>query len=337
MNQQILSQDEVDALLQGITGESQKLEQEEAPQGGVRDYDLASQERIVRGRMPTMEIINERFARNIRIGLFNFIRKSPEISIGGIKVQKYSAFLREIVVPTNFNIVSVRPLRGSGLIVCDPTLVFAVIDALFGGAGKYHTRIEGRDFSPTEQRVIPRLVEVITAEYKKAWHGIYPLELEYQRSEMQPQFANIATPSEIVVATSFTLEIGDTIGTIHFCIPYSTLEPIRDVLYSTDAGRRERARPALGQPAEDADPGRRGRARRRAGAGAGDGRAAAVVQAGRLHRARPASPAIQAKVDGVPVLDCHYGTVQRQVRVQGRSTVDQLATWAGWENAMSDD
>ena len=236
MNQQILSQDEVDALLQGITGESQKLEQEEVPAGAVRDYDLASQERIVRGRMPTMEIINERFARNLRIGLFNFIRKSPEVSIGGIKVQKYSAFLREIVVPTNFNIVSVRPLRGSGLIVCDPNVVFAVIDALFGGAGKFHTRIEGRDFSPTEQRVITRLVDVIIAEYRKAWTGIYPLELEYQRSEMQPQFANIATPGEIVVTTSFTLEIGDTSGSVHFCIPYSTLEPIRDVLYSTIQG-----------------------------------------------------------------------------------------------------
>ncbi len=236
MNQQILSQDEVDALLQGITGESQTLETEMVEAGAIRNYDLASQERIVRGRMPTLEIINERFARNIRTGLFNLIRKSPEVSIGSIKVQKYSAFLREIVVPTNFNIVNVRPLRGSGLIVCDPTLVFAVIDALFGGAGKYITRIEGRDFSPTEQRIIARLVEVITNEYKKAWVGIYPLELDYQRSEMQPQFANIATPSEIVVVTSFTLEIGDTSGTVHFCIPYATLEPIRDVLYSTIQG-----------------------------------------------------------------------------------------------------
>ena len=157
MNHEILSQDEVDALLQGITGESQTLDAQEA-QTGVRNYDIASQERIVRGRMPTMEIINERFARNIRIGLFNLIRKSPEIAIGSIKVHKYSAFLREIVVPTNFNIVSVRPLRGSGLIVCEPTLVFAVIDALFGGAGKFHTRIEGRDFSPTEQRIISRLI-----------------------------------------------------------------------------------------------------------------------------------------------------------------------------------
>jgi flagellar motor switch protein FliM len=236
MNQQILSQDEVDALLQGITGESQKLEQEEVPEGAIRDYNLASQERFVRGRMPTMEIISERFSRNIRIGLFNLMRKTPEVSVGTIKVQKYSAFLREIVVPTNFNIMSVRPLRGSGLIVCDPTLVFAVIDALFGGQGKFHTRIEGRDFSATEQRVITRLVETITAQYKKAWQGIYPLELEYQRSEMQPQFATIAAPGEIVVTCSFTLEVGETTGTIHFCIPYATLEPIRDVLYSSVQG-----------------------------------------------------------------------------------------------------
>ena len=101
MSQQILSQDEVDALLQGITGESQKPETAEVnTPGGVRNYNIASQERIVRGRMPTMEIIGERFARNIRLGLFNLIRKSPEVSIGGAKVIKYSAFLREIVVPT---------------------------------------------------------------------------------------------------------------------------------------------------------------------------------------------------------------------------------------------
>ncbi len=306
MNQQILSQDEVDALLQGITGESQKLETEAVDKSSVQSYNLASQERIVRGRMPTMEIINERFARNIRIGLFNFIRRSPEISIGSIKVQKYSAFLREIVVPTNFNIVSVRPLRGSGLIVCDPTLVFAVIDALFGGAGKYRTRIEGRDFSPTEQRTITRLVEVITTEYKRAWLGIYPLELDYQRSEMQPQFANIATPSEIVVATSFTLEIGETSGTIHFCIPYATLEPIRDVLYSTIQG--DAAEPdkrwvnLMKQQIQSAN----------VDLVAELAHAPATVE--QLLAFKPGDfieldlrPAIEAKVSGVPVFDCHYG------------------------------
>ncbi len=332
MNQQILSQDEVDALLQGITGESQKLEQEEVQEGGIRDYNIASQERIVRGRMPTMEIINERFARNIRIGLFNFIRKSPEISIGGIKVQKYSAFLREIVVPTNFNIVSVRPLRGSGLIVCDPTLVFAVIDALFGGAGKFHTRIEGRDFSPTEQRIITRLVDVVTAEYKKAWMGIYPLELEYQRSEMQPQFANIATPSEIVVTTSFTLEVGDTTGTIHFCIPYSTLEPIRDVLYSTIQG-------------DSNEPDRRwvNLLKQQIQSATVDlvaelATAPATVEQLLAFKAGDfieleLKPGIQAKVGGVPVLDCHYGTSNGKYALK----VDQLLSsssmsWLGESN-----
>jgi len=327
MNQQILSQDEVDALLQGITGESQKLEQDDGPSTGLRDYDLASQERIVRGRMPTMEVINERFARNIRIGLFHFIRKSPEISIGGIKVQKYSAFLREIVVPTNFNIVSVRPLRGSGLIVCDPTLVFAVIDALFGGGGKYHTRIEGRDFSATEQRIIRRLVDVITDEYKKAWVGLYPLELEYQRSEMQPQFATIATPSEVVIATSFTLEIGDTSGTIHFCIPYATLEPIRDVLYSTIQG-------------DSNEPDRRwvNLMKQQIQSAQVDlvaelANAPATVE--QLLSFKPGDfieldlqKSIQAKVAGVPVFECQYGTSNGKYALK----IDQLLTGSqmGW-------
>jgi flagellar motor switch protein FliM len=332
MNQQILSQDEVDALLQGITGESQKLEQEEHAAGAIRNYDLASQERIVRGRMPTMEIIGERFARNIRIGLFNMIRKSPEVSINGIKVQKYSAFLREIVVPTNFNIVSVRPLRGAGLIVCDPSLVFAVIDSLFGGVGKFHTRIEGRDFSPTEQRVIQRLVDVIIAEYRKAWQGIYPLELEYQRSEMQPQFANIATPSEIVVAASFTLEVGDTSGSVHFCIPYSTLEPIRDVLYSSMQG-------------DSAEPDRRWVNLLKAQIQSAEvelvaelGEAPATVE--QLLSFKPGDfieldlePMIQAKVDGVPVFDCHYGLSEGKYAIK----IDRLLTssnlsWLGDSN-----
>jgi flagellar motor switch protein FliM len=332
MNQQILSQDEVDALLEGITGESQKPEVEEAPADGIRSYNIASQERIVRGRMPTMEIINERFARNIRIGLFNFIRKSPEISIGGVKVQKYSAFLREIVVPTNFNVVSVRPLRGSGLVVCDPNLVFAVIDALFGGAGKFHTRIEGRDFSPTEHRIITRLVEVIAAEYKKAWHGIYPLELEYQRSEMQPQFANIATPSEVVVATSFTLEIAETTGTIHFCIPYSTLEPIRDVLYSTiqgDSGEPDRRWVNLmKQQIQDAS----------VDLVAELATAPATVE--QLLAFKPGDfieldlkPQIQAKVAGVPVFDATYGTSNGKYALKiDRLIASSQLSWMGETN-----
>ena len=332
MNEHILSQDEVDALLQGITGEADTSAQEPAEAGAVRSHDLASQDRIVRSRMPMLEVINERFARNIRAGVFELIRKSPAVAIGAVKVLKYSAFLRELVVPTNFNIVAVRPLRGSGLIVCEPTLVFAVIDALFGGAGKYPTRIEGRDFSATEMRIISRLVEVITLQYAKAWEGIYPLALEYQRSEMQPQFANIATPTDMVVATSFTLEIGEASGAIHFCIPYATLEPIRDVLHSTLQG-------------DSAEP---------------DGRwmqlmkeeiqSAEVELVAELAQA-PATveqllslkagdfieldmrTSLQAKVAGVPVFDCHYGTSNGKYALK----VNQLLTGAnaGWLGASN--
>ena len=307
MSESFLSQEEVDALLEGVTGESQNEVEQAAAKGEVRPYDISSQERIVRGRMPTMEIVNERFARNLRLGLFNFIRRTPEVSIGSIAVQRFGAFLRALAVPTNFNIVAVRPLRGNGLIVCEPALIFGIIDTLYGGSGKFQTRIEGRDFSATEHRVIARLLTVITDEYKKAWKGIYPIELEYQRSEMQPQFANIATPSEIVISTSFQLEIGEISGSIHFCMPYATLEPIRDVLYSSTQG-----------DSIEVD-------RRWVNLLTREIQAVEITMVAELARTNTTveqllamkagdfielerEPRIQAKVDGVPLFECQYGT-----------------------------
>lgn len=307
MSDSFLSQEEVDALLEGVTGERQKDQSQAGEDGSVRNYNISSQERIVRGRMPTMEVVNERFARNFRIGLFNFIRRNPEVSVGTVSVQRYSAFLRRLVVPTNFNVVSVRPLRGSGLIVCDPSLVFGIIDTLYGGACRLQTRIEGRDFTATEQRVINRLVEVISEEYKKAWHGLYPLELVYQRSEMQPQFANIATPSEIVVSTSFQLEIGDMSGSIYICIPYSTLEPIRDILYTSTQGDSmevdRRWVTVLGREIQAAE----------VTLVAELAKANATVE--QLLAMKPGDfielerePRIRASIGGVPIFECQYGT-----------------------------
>lgn len=329
MSESFLSQEEVDALLEGVTGESQKLVEEVHDRGEVRSYNISSQERIVRGRMPTMEIVNERFARNLRVGLFNFIRRSPEISVGPVTVQRYSAFLRELAVPTNFNIVAIRPLRGSGLIVCEPALVFGVIDTLYGGIGKFQARIEGRDFSATEQRVINRLVDVITDEYKKAWKGIYPLELEYQRSEMQPQFANVATPSEIVISTSFQLEIGEITGAIHFCMPYAALEPIRDVLYSSTQG-----------DSAEVD-------KRWVNVLTQEIQAAPITLVAELARADTTveqlmamkagdfielerQPKIQVTIDGVPVFECQYGThnAKYAIRIDKRLRGNDLG-WKG--------
>jgi flagellar motor switch protein FliM len=232
-------------------------------------------------------------------------------------------------VPTNFNIMAIRPLRGQGLVVCEPTLVFGVIDTLYGGIGKFQTRIEGRDFSATEQRVINRLVEVIKQEYKTAWKGIYPLELEHQRSEMQPQFANVATPSEIVISTSFQLEIGEITGSIHFCLPYATMEPIRDVLYSSTQGdsievdrrwvnvlTREIQAAEVTLVAELA-------------------RTDATVE--QLLAMKPGDfielhtePRIQALVDGVPVFECQYGTHDSKYAIRiDRSLRSNDINWLG--------
>ena len=188
--------------------------------------------------MPTLEIINERFARNLRIGLFNFIRRNAEISVGPVKVQKYSEFIRNLVVPTNLNLCHVKPLRGTALLIFDPDLVFLVVDNLFGSDGRYHVRVEGRDFTPTEQRIIRRLLDVVFSEYQKAWEPVYPIEFLYMRSEMNTQFANIATPTEVVVSMTFRIELGAGGGDFHVCMPYSMVEPIRDQLSSTMAADR---------------------------------------------------------------------------------------------------
>jgi flagellar motor switch protein FliM len=166
MSKDILSQDEVDALLNGVTGQTDEPPPPEDT-SGVRPYNLATQERIVRGRMPTLEIINERFARLLRIGLFNFVRRSAEISVGPVRVVKYSEFVRNLVVPTNLNLVQVKPLRGTALLIFNPDLVYLVIDNLFGGNGQFHTRVEGRDFTLTEQRMIQRMLAVVFEELEK--------------------------------------------------------------------------------------------------------------------------------------------------------------------------
>jgi len=188
--------------------------------------------------MPTMETINERFARLLRLGLFNFVRRSAEISVGAVRLQKYGDFVRNLVVPTNLNLVQVRPLRGTALFIFEPSLVFLVIDNLFGGNGQFHTRVEGRDFTQTEQRIIQRLLGVVFSELEKAWAPVHQVKFEYMRSEMNTQFANIATPNEVVVVTTFTIEFGSEGGEFHVCLPYSMIEPIRELLYSSLQGEQ---------------------------------------------------------------------------------------------------
>lgn len=231
MADSFLSQDEVDALLKGVNGDEDTKEEAIDP-SAVRPYNLATQERIVRGRMPTLEVINERFARLLRIGLFNFFRRSVEISVGPVRISKYSDFIRNLVVPTNLNLVHMKPLRGTGLMVIDPSLAFLMVDNMFGGDGRFHTRVEGREFTQTELRIIRRVLDILFETYERSWEPVYPVQFEYIRSEMNTQFANIATPNEVIVAITFNVELGEVGGEMHFCFPYSMLEPIKDILTS---------------------------------------------------------------------------------------------------------
>ncbi len=232
MANEFLTQDEVDALLKGVGEEEAQPAARQGQQRGVKPYDLAAQERIVGSRMPVLETINERFARSLRTEIFNFMRRSVEISAGPVVVQKYGEFVRSLAQPTSLNLVQVKPLRGTSLFIFDPNLVFLIVDNLFGGDGRFQVSVEGREFTPTEQRIIRRLLDVVFDAYKQAWNAVHKLQFEYMRSELHTQFANIATPGELVVTTKFTVELGSAAADMFICMPYSMLEPIRDALFS---------------------------------------------------------------------------------------------------------
>lgn len=230
----LLSQDEIDALLHGVSSDEIDTEDDDLlSEGAARSYDFSSQDRIVRGRMPTLEMINERYARLFRISLFNLLRRSAEIAVGGVQMLKFSEYVHSLFVPTSLNMVRVNPLRGTALFVMDPKLVFTVVDNYFGGDGRYHTKIEGREFTPTEQRVIQMILQGVFVDLKEAWAPVTNVDFEFVSSEVNPQFANIVSPTEVVVVTIFHVELEGGGGDFHITMPYSMLEPIREIL---DAG-----------------------------------------------------------------------------------------------------
>lgn len=225
----LLSQDEIDALLHGTDSGEVETEEEVEP-GESRPYDFNSEDRIVRGRMPTLEMINERFARYLRISLFNMMRRSCEVSVGGIQTHKFNEYIHTLFVPTSLNIFKMPPLRGSALFVIEPTLVFILVDNYFGGEGKFHAKIEGREFTPTEIRVIHIFMNLCFEDFVKAWQPVLPVRFDFQSREVNPQFANIVSPSEVVIVSTIHVELEGGGGNIHMTMPYSMLEPIRELL-----------------------------------------------------------------------------------------------------------
>ena len=229
--QDLLSQDEIDALLHGVDDGAIDTEGDLDP-GAIRLYDLTSQDRIVRGRMPTLEMINERFARYTRISMFNLLRRTADVSVGGIQIQKFGEYVHTLYVPTSLNMVKFRPLRGTALVILDAKLVFKLVDNFFGGDGR-HAKIEGREFTPTELRVVQMVLEQAFTDLREAWKAVKDITFEYINSEVNPSMANIVSPSEVVVVSTFHVELDGGGGEMHITMPYSMVEPIREIL---DAG-----------------------------------------------------------------------------------------------------
>ncbi|SDJ35490.1 flagellar motor switch protein FliM [Billgrantia gudaonensis] len=323
----LLSQEEIDALLKGVSGDEESTSHGDGD-SRVRPYDPATQHRIIRERLQALDIINERFARHFRMGLFNLLRRSADITVDSVRYQSYSDFSRNVPVPTNINIIAMKPLRGSALIVFPPNLVFMVVDNLFGGDGRFLTKSEGREFTNTEQRIIQRLLSLAIDAYSESWKSVYPLEISYLRSEMQSKFANITnSPNEIVVNTSFNIEVGNLTSSFQICIPYSMIEPLRDL---------------LANPLSDGSQNQDGTWTQRM---AGELRHSEVelvanfatissriahVMALKVGDVLPFElpETVTANVDGVPVMECEYGSQHEQRALRVLRIIDHGAQHA---------
>ena len=318
----LLSQEEIDALLNGPASEDEPAESQ-APR--VRPYDPASLHRVVRERLHSLDIINERFARQFRFALFNLIRRGADITVDSVRYQSYKDFARNLPVPTNLNLISMKPLRGTALLVFPPSLVFMVVDNLFGGDGRFVTKSEGREFTNTEQRIIRRLLTLALDAYQDAWKSVFTLDISYLRSEIQAKFANITnSPNEIVVTTTFHLEVGNLASDFQVCIPYSMIEPLRDLLSNPVA--------------DSGDEGDQSWSQRLAGE-IRQSRVELVAEfttipshLGQVRTLRPGDvlpidlpELITASVDGVPVMECEYGSRHAQHALRVLRMIDHTS------------
>lgn len=231
--EQVLSQDEVDALLKGLSDGEIEAETAAGPaeeQSGIRPYDLTSQDRIIRGRMPTLEIINDRFARVHRVTLSGALRKVMDITVTQKEMIKFGDFTRTLPVPTSLHVLKMEPFRGHVLLVVESRLIFNLVDCFFGGSGRSSFKIEGRDFTSIENRVINKVVRMALKDLEQAWNPVTPVAFKFVRSEVNPQFATIVPPTELVIVVHYELEMDTLMGKIILCLPYSTIEPIRSKL-----------------------------------------------------------------------------------------------------------
>jgi len=239
--EQILSQDEVDALLKGITGGEIEEPEESTPAEASEytAYDFSQQERIAQTRMPTMDAICDIFSRRVRSSLSGTLRRIVDITVAPTELERFGAFTRTLPVPSSLQVFRMDPFRGHALMIIEPRLVFAFVESFLGGSGNRNIRIEGRDFTGIEQRLIQRIVNQILTDLEKAWHLLQPVNVHYTRSEINPQFAKICEPEDVVVINRFDLEMDRATGSITICTPFNNIESIKHKLTSFQQDQSE--------------------------------------------------------------------------------------------------
>jgi len=239
--EQILSQDEVDALLKGISGGDI-----EEPEETISDedlghaiYDFSRQQGIVQVKMPAMEVINDAFLRAMRISLANTLRRIIDITSVPMELERFGAFVRTLPVPSSLQIFKMDPFRGHALFVLEPKLVFSLVETFLGGTGTRNVRIEGRDFTAIEQRLIHRVINILLNDLEKSWYSLHPVKVQYVRSEINPQFAKICEPEDVVLINRYEVDMDRSVGSITSCIPVANLESVKSKL--TTSFQREQS------------------------------------------------------------------------------------------------
>ncbi|MDD5758827.1 MAG: flagellar motor switch protein FliM [Desulfobulbaceae bacterium] len=239
--EQILSQDEVDALLKGISGGDIEEPEEEAVEENLAlaTYDFTRQQGITQLKMPAMDVINDSFLRMMRTSLANSLRRVIDITAVPPEMERFGSFVRTLPVPSSLQIFKMDPFRGNALFVLEPKLVFSLVETFLGGSGARNVRIEGRDFTSIEQRLIQRVINILLSDMEKAWYFLHPVQVQFIRSEINPQFAKICEPDDVVLINRYEVDMDRAVGSITCCIPLSNLESIKSKL--TTAFQREQS------------------------------------------------------------------------------------------------
>lgn len=250
---QVLSQSEVDALLAAVSdgdvggdeGGAEDTGSVSSGGGGgdgghgavdeeqvVVSYDLTSQDRIIRGRLPQLDVIYEKFMRSFRVSLSSSLRKIASLNHASTDFLKFGEFINTLPMPTCMSVLRFNALRGSSLFVIESKLAYALVDSFFGGADRPYTKIEGKDFTPIELSIVRKVVELALADLEAAWSSVEKIDASFVRTEVNPQFVGIVPPTDVVIASTFDVELENANGTITLVIPYSTIEPIKQKLSS---------------------------------------------------------------------------------------------------------